>query len=83
LNINGKVIPLVTGHNSIQDSRKKWGGFIKRGRKTKFTIKTLYLFKHVSKICFIQRNHVKQNGVHVHGDLKMDDNFSFATPLLE
>jgi len=54
ININGKVIPLGIGHKGTQDSRKKWDGFIKRGCKTKFTIKTLYLFKHVSKLCFIQ-----------------------------
>jgi hypothetical protein len=73
----------MTCHKGIQDYRKKWGGFIKRGCKVKFTIKTLYLLKHVSKICFIQWNHVKQNGVHVHGDLKMDDKSAFAAHLLE
>jgi hypothetical protein len=31
LDINGKVIPSRTGHKGTQDSRKKWGGFIKRG----------------------------------------------------
>jgi hypothetical protein len=30
LNINGKVIPSRTCHKGTQDSRKKWGGFIKR-----------------------------------------------------
>jgi hypothetical protein len=30
LNINGKVIPLGKGHRGTQDSRKKWGGSIKR-----------------------------------------------------
>ncbi len=43
----------------------------------------MYLFKHVSKLCFIQRNHVNQNGLHVHGDLKVGDRFAFATPLSE
>jgi hypothetical protein len=31
LNINGKVIPLGIGHKGTRDSKKKWGGFIKRG----------------------------------------------------
>jgi len=31
LDINGKVIPSGTGHKGTQNSRKKWGGFIKRG----------------------------------------------------
>jgi hypothetical protein len=30
LNINGKVIPSRTSHKGTQNSRKKWGGFIKR-----------------------------------------------------
>jgi hypothetical protein len=58
LNINGKVIPLETGHKGAQDSWKKWVGSIKRECRAKFTIKTLYLFKHASKLCFIQQNHV-------------------------
>jgi hypothetical protein len=32
LNINGKVIPSGTRHKGTQDSKKKWGGSIKRGR---------------------------------------------------
>jgi len=46
-----------------------------------FTIKTFYLLKHVLELCFIQRNHVNQNGLHVHGDLMMGDRFTFATRL--
>jgi len=30
LDINGKVIPSGTSHKGTQNSRKKWGGFIKR-----------------------------------------------------
>jgi hypothetical protein len=41
------------------------------------------LFKHVSELCFIQRNHVNQDGLHVHGDFKMGDKFAFAAHLLE
>jgi hypothetical protein len=51
--------------------------------KVEFTIKTLYLLKHVSKLCFIQQNHVNQNGLHVHGDLKMGDRFTFIAHLSE
>jgi hypothetical protein len=83
LDIDGKIIPSGTSHKGTQDSRKKWGGFIKRGCKVKFTIKTLYLFKHVLELCFIQRNHVNQNGLHLHGDLKMGDKSTFATHLFE
>jgi hypothetical protein len=60
---------------------KKWGGSLKRGCKAKFTIKTLYLLKHVSDLCFIQQNHVNQNSLQVHGDFKMGDKFAFATHL--
>jgi hypothetical protein len=83
LDINGKVIPLEIGHNGTQDSMKKWGAIIKRGCRIEFTIKTLYLLKHVLELCFIQENHVNQNGLHVQGDLKMGDRFAFATHLLE
>jgi hypothetical protein len=31
LDTNGKVIPSGTVHKGTQDSRKKWGGSIKRG----------------------------------------------------
>jgi hypothetical protein len=62
-------------------SKKKWGGFIKKGCIVEFAIKTLYLFKHVLELCFIQQNHVKQNGLHVHGDLKMCDIFAFVVHL--
>jgi hypothetical protein len=81
LDINGKVIPSGIGHKGTQDSRKKWGGFIKRGCKAEFTIKTLYLLKHVLQLCFIQGNHVNQDGLHVHGDLKMGDKSAFAAHL--
>ncbi len=81
LDINGKVIPSGIGHNGTQDSMKKWGGSIKRWCRVKFTIKTLYLLKHVLELCFIQENHVNQNGLHVHGDLMMGDRFTFATRL--
>jgi hypothetical protein len=54
LDINGKVIPLGTGHKGTQDFRKKWGDSIKKGCRIEFTIKTLYLLKHASKLCFIQ-----------------------------
>ncbi len=53
----------------------------KRMYRSEFTFKTLYLLKHVSELCFIQRNHVNQNGLHVHEDLKMGDIFVFATHL--
>jgi hypothetical protein len=36
------------------------------------------LLKRVSKLCFIQRNHVNQDGLHVHGDLKMGDKYAFV-----
>jgi hypothetical protein len=36
-------------------SKKKWGGFIEKGCTVEFAIKTLYLFKHVSELCFIQQ----------------------------
>ncbi len=71
MDINGKVIQLGIGHKGTQNSKEKWGGSIKRGCKVEFTIKTLYLFKHVLELCFIQRNHVNQDGLHVHGDLKI------------
>jgi hypothetical protein len=51
--------------------------------KTEITIKTLYLFKHVSELCCIQQNHFNQDGLHVHGDLKMGDRFAFVANLLE
>jgi hypothetical protein len=83
LDINRKVIPSIIGHKGTQDSKNKWGGSIKRGYRVEFTIKTLYLFKHVSELCFIQRNHVIQDGLHVHGDLKMGDRFAFVAHLSE
>jgi hypothetical protein len=48
LDINGKVIPSRIGHKGARNSKKKWGGSIKRRCKVEFTIKTLYLLKHVS-----------------------------------
>jgi hypothetical protein len=36
LNINGKVIPSRMGHKGTQNSRKKWGGYIKRGCRIEF-----------------------------------------------
>ncbi len=37
--------------------------------------------KHVLQIFFIQQNHVNQDGLHVHGDLKMGDRFTFIAHL--
>jgi len=53
----------------------------KRMYKIEFTIKTLHLLKHVLKLCFIQQNHVNQDGLDVHGDLKMGDRSTFAAHL--
>jgi hypothetical protein len=53
----------------------------KRMSKIEFTIKTLYLLKHVLELCFIQQNHVNQDGMHVHEDLKMGDKFAFVAHL--
>jgi hypothetical protein len=39
------------------------------------------LLKHVSELWFIQKNHVKQNGLHVHGDLNMGDRSAFVAHL--
>ncbi len=50
--------------------QKKWGGSIKKGWKAEFTIKTLYLLKHVN-----------QDGPHVHGDLKLNDRSTFVAHL--
>lgn len=52
-----------------------------KGYKVEFTMKTLYLFKHVSEICFIQHNHVNQNGLQVHEDLKMGGIYTFVAHL--
>ncbi len=41
----------------------------------------MYLLKHVSNLCFIQQNHVNQNGLHVHGDLNMGDKSTFSAHL--
>jgi hypothetical protein len=41
MDINGKVIPSGISHKGTRDFRKKWGGFINKGCKVKFTIKTL------------------------------------------
>jgi len=46
--------------------------------KIEFTIKTLHLLKHVSKLCFIQQNRVNQDGLDVHGDLNMGDRSTFV-----
>ncbi len=81
IGVNGKVIPLGTSHKVTQDSRDKWDGSIKRGCGGEFTIKTLYLFKHILKLYFIQWNHANQDGLHVHEDLKMGERFAFATHL--
>jgi hypothetical protein len=81
LDINGKIIPWGISHKGTQDFKKKWDGSIKRGCRVEFTIKTLYLLKHVSKLCFIQQNHVNQDNLHVHGDFTMGDRFAFATHL--
>jgi hypothetical protein len=51
------------------------------GSRVEFTIKTLYLVKHVLKLCFIQRNHINQDDLHVHGDLKMTDGSTFVAHL--
>ncbi len=80
-NINGKIIPSMTGHKDTQDSKNKWGGSIKKGCRVEFIIKKLYLLKHALELCFIQRNHVNQYGLHLHGDLKMGDKSTFATHL--
>ncbi len=37
--------------------------------------------KHVLKLCFIQQNHVNQDDLHVHRDLKMGDRFTFVAHL--
>jgi len=49
--------------------------------RTKFTIKTLYLLKHLLELCFIQQIHVNQDGLHVHEDLKMGDKSAFLAHL--
>jgi len=46
----------------------------KKMYRSKFTVKTLYLLKHVSELYFNQC----QDGLHVHGDLKMGDKFTCA-----
>jgi len=63
LDIDGKIIPSKFGHKGTQDFKKKWDVFIKRGCKVEFTIKTLHLLKHLSKLCFIQQNHVNQDNL--------------------
>ncbi len=59
---NSKKIRHQWKNNPIKDrpqgymrSKKKWGGFIEKGCTVEFAIKTLYLFKHVSELCFIQQ----------------------------
>jgi hypothetical protein len=39
------------------------------------------LIKHVLELCFIQHKHVHQDGLHVHGDLKIGNKFAIATHL--
>jgi hypothetical protein len=68
-----RVLALLRLHSPPQ--------FYKKGCRVEFTIKTLYLFKHVSKLCFIQWNHVNQNCLHVHGDFKMGDIYKFFAHL--
>jgi hypothetical protein len=70
LDIDGKIISSNIGHKDTWDSKRKWGGSIKKGWKAEFTIRTLYLFKHVN-----------QDGLHVHGDLKMGDSSTFVAHL--
>ncbi len=70
LDINGKVILSNIGHKNTWESTRKWGGSINKGWKAEFTIKTLYLLKHVD-----------QNGLHVHGDLKLGDRSTFVVNL--
>jgi hypothetical protein len=55
--------------------------FIKKQSRVEFTIKTLYLVKHILELCFIQQNHINQDGLHVHGDLKMNDRSTFVAHL--
>jgi len=82
LDINGEVIPLVTCHKGYTRFQEEMGVVqYKKGRRVEFTIKTLCLFKHVSKLCFIQRNHVNQDGLHIHGDLNTCDKSTFAVDL--
>ncbi len=81
MDINGKIIPLKIGHKGTQDFKNKWDGFIKKGWRVEFTITTFYLLKHVSKLCFIQQNHVNQDNLHAHGDFTIGDKFAFATHL--
>lgn len=70
LDINGKVISSNICHKDIWDSKRKWGSSIKKWSKAEFTIKTLYLFKHVN-----------QDGLHVHMDLKLGDRSTFVAHL--
>lgn len=64
-----------------RDSKKKWGGSIKRGCLAQFTVKTLLYAPHVSEICIIQEKHVNQDGLVVHGGMKCGDRSAFSAHL--
>jgi hypothetical protein len=64
-----------------RDSKKKWGGSIKRGYLAQFTVKTLLYLPHVSEITIIQEKHVNCDGLVVHGGMKLRDRSAFSAHL--
>jgi hypothetical protein len=81
LSVKRQIISLQKCNIEPQDSRKKWGGFVKRGCTAKFIIKTLSPLPHVSKISMIQRKHINIDGFIMHNDLNVGEKFSFSTHL--
>jgi hypothetical protein len=76
-----KSNPIMDWPQGYISFQEKMGWFYKKGCRIEFTVKTLYLFKHVSKLCFIQQNHINQEGLHVHEDLKMGGIYIFVVHL--
>ena len=64
-----------------RDSKKKWGNSIKRGCQAQFTVKRLLYLPHISEICIIQEKHVNQDGLIVHGGMKIGDRSAFSAHL--
>ena len=65
----------------VRDSKKKWGGSIKKGCLAQFTVKSLLYLPHVSEICILQEKHVNADGLVVHGGMKVGDRSAFSAHL--
>lgn len=64
-----------------RDSRKKWGMSIKRGCQARFTTKVLLHAPHITELSIIEPRHVNDEGLIVHGGMKVGDRAAFSAHL--